>query len=254
MGWQMTRTPSGKCFVCTGFLVIWSAITPPGAVAQEFDVASVKANKSGVFASSLERSGGQLTLRNAPLRECIELAYGILDKHYALSGPGWLDSDRYDIVAKASPTTPREQLLLMLRSLLADRFNLKVHREGRSVRVYALVVARGGSKMKAASGVRSNFTFGTGHVAASELSMAEFADRLGGPMFQLGIPVIDSTGLPGTFDFMLDWSSDDVAVQPNAKPSLFTAIEEQLGLKLRPAKSTIDIWIVDHAERVTVQN
>ena len=250
----MTRTTSGKRIVCAGFLVLWTAIAPSEAVAQEFDVASVKVDKSGVFASSLERSGGQLTLRNASLRECIELAYGILDKHYALSGPTWLDSDRYDIVAKASATTPREQLLLMLRRLLADRFDLKVHRERRRVRVYTLVVARGGPKMKAASGVDSNFTFGAGHVTASEISMAEFADRLAGPVFQLSIPVIDSTGLPGTFDFSLDWSSGDAAVEAIARPSLFTAIEEQLGLKLRPAKSMIDIWVVDHVERVAVEN
>jgi uncharacterized protein (TIGR03435 family) len=239
--------------VCTNFLILWSATTPSEGVAQEFDVASVKANKSGSFASSSERSGGQFTLRNASLRECIELAYGVLDKHYALSGPAWLDSDRYDIVAKASAATPRAQLL-MLRRLLADRFNLKVHRERRQVRVYALVVARGGPKMKAASDVRSNFTFGAGHVAASELSMAEFADRLSGPVFQLGIPVIDSTGLPGTFDFTLDWSSGDMAVEAIAKPSLFTGLEEQLGLKLRPTKSMIDIWVVDHAERTALEN
>jgi uncharacterized protein (TIGR03435 family) len=250
----MTRTPSGKSILSTGILVLLSAMIPPLSGAQEFDVASVKVNKSGIFASSLERSGGQLTLRNASLRECIELGYGILDKHYALSGPAWLDSDRYDIIAKTADTTPRAQLLLMLRSLLADRFNLKVHRERRPFRVYALVVARGGPKMKAASGVRSNFTFGTGHVAASELSMAEFADRMGGPVFRLGIPVIDSTGIPGTFDFTLDWSSDDAGIEANGKPSLFTAIEEQLGLKLRPAKTVIDVWIVDHAERVPVEN
>ena len=254
MNWQMRLTQPGRSIVCTGFLVLWSAISPPESVAQEFDVASVKANKSGLFASSLERSGGQLTLRNASVRECIELAYGILDKHYALSGPTWLDSDRYDIVAKASATTPRDRLLLMLRKLLADRFNLNVHREKRQVRVYTLVAARDGPKMKAASGVRSNFAFGPGHVAAAELSMAEFADRLSGPVFQLGLPVIDSTGLPGTFDFTLDWSSGDTAAEAIAKPSLFTAIEEQLGLKLRPAKSQIDIWVVDHAERVALEN
>ena len=250
----MARTSIRRRIAGTGCLVFWCAVTPHEVVAQEFDVASVKINRSGFLASSLERSGGQLTLRNASLRECIELAFGILDKHYALSGPSWLDSDRYDIVAKASATTPREQLLLMLRSLLAERFGLKIHREKRSVRVYTLVAARGGPKMKVASGVDSNFTFGAGHVTASEISMAEFADRLAGPVFQLSIPVIDSTGLPGTFDFSLDWSSGDAAVEAIARPSLFTAIEEQLGLKLRPAKRMIDIWVVDHVERVAVEN
>jgi uncharacterized protein (TIGR03435 family) len=84
--------------------------------------------------------------------------------------------------------------------------------------------------------------------------MAEFADRLSGPVFQLGLPVIDSTGLPGTYDFTLDWAPGDATVEALAKPSLFTAIEEQLGLKLRPAKSQIDIWVVDHAERVALEN
>jgi uncharacterized protein (TIGR03435 family) len=238
----------------TGCLLFWFAVTPHEVFAQEFDVASVKINKSGVFASSLERSGGQLTLRNASLRECTELAYGILDKHYALSGQSWLDSDRYDIIAKASPTTAREQLLLMLRRLLAERFDLKIHHEKRAARVYTLVVARKGPKMKAASGVASNFTFGAGHVTASEMSMAEFADRLAGPVFPLGIPVIDSTGLAGTYDFSLNWSSGDAATEAIVRPSLFTAIEEQLGLKLRPGKHMIDIWIVDHVERVAVEN
>jgi uncharacterized protein (TIGR03435 family) len=230
--------------VCTVFVI-------PGALfAQEFEVASVKVNKSGLMASSLERSGGQLTLRNVTLRESIEFAYGILDKHYALSGPAWLDSDRYDMVAKTPASTPREQVLIMLRGLLAQRFQLKMHREPREFRIYDMVVARGGPKVTAATGERSNFTFGAGHVAASEMSMAEFADRLGGPVFQLGIPVMNSTGLPGTFNFTLDWSADDAS----SKPSLFTAVEEQLGLKLTPTKRMIDIWLVDHAERVPVEN
>lgn len=250
----MTQSVSGTSVLRSGFLLLWVVNTAPEAIAQDFDVASVRVNKSGLFASSSERSGGQLTLRNASLRECIELAYGILDKHYALSAPAWLESDRYDIVARASDATPRAELLMMLRRLLAVRFNLKLHQERRVFRVYTLVVARGGPKMKAASGVRSNFTHGAGHIAASELSMSEFADRLGGPVFQLAIPVIDSTGLSGTFDFTLDWSSSDAPVEGIARPSLFTALDEQLGLKLRAAKKTIDIWVVDHAERVPVEN
>lgn len=142
----------------------------------------------------------------------------------------------------------------MLRSLVAQRFNLKFHREERRVRVYTLVVARSGVKMKTSSGVGGNFTFGAGHITASEMSMAEFADRLSGPVFQLGLPVIDSTHLPGTFDFTLDWSSGDAATEAIAKPSLFTAIEEQLGLKLKSAKRTIGILVVDHAAPVALEN
>ena len=229
----------------------------PTPVLPAFDAASVRIHKAESAEEVrngpwIQTSPGGVTMRNAKLLWSLGWAFDAQD--WLISGPEWINSERYDIVAKAPATTPRDQLLLMLRKLMADRFNLKVHREKRQLRVYTLIVARGGPKMKAASGVRSNFTFGVGHVAAAELSMAEFADRLSGPVFQLGLPVIDSTGLSGTFDFTLDWSSGDAAAEAIAKPSLFTGIEEQLGLKLRPAKSQIDIWVVDHAERVALEN
>jgi uncharacterized protein (TIGR03435 family) len=228
---------------------------PAGVVAQEFDVASVRTNQSGLNQSSISRSGGRIIFNNVPLRECIEFAYGIgVDQDYALSGPAWLNSERFDIVAKASPDTPREQILSMLRALLGERFRLELHRESKMLRVYALVAAHGGPRLKRASGVEGSFTFRSGHIFGQALSLSEFANRLSGPAFKLGVPVVNSTGLAGTFDFTLDWSPDDIPVDDATGPSIFTAIQEQLGLKLEPSKSPVEVWVVDHAEKVPVEN
>ncbi len=84
--------------------------------------------------------------------------------------------------------------------------------------------------------------------------MSELANRLSGPVFKLGRPVVNSTGLLGTFDFTLDWTPDDTAVDGAAGPSLFTAIQEQLGLKLEPSKSLVEVLVIDHVERVPLEN
>lgn len=225
------------------------------AHAQEFDVASVKINRSGRQQSSLMRSGGQIVLENVSLRECIAFAYGVGEgQDYALTGPAWLAAERFDISAKVSPDIPRDQMLLMIRALLAERFGLKLHRESREMTVYSMVVTRGGPKLKPVSATGNSFSHGPGHVSGRALSMSDLADRLSGPVFKLGLPVLNSTGLSGTFDFTLDWTPDDARVDDASKPSIFTAIQEQLGLKLERSKGMVQVWVVDHAERVPVGN
>lgn len=250
----MSKMIAGRNLAFCAMIVV-ATFAQSGIFAQEFDVASVKANKSGLYQSSISRPGGQVVFENVPLRECIGFAYGIgVDQEYALSGPAWLNSDRYDIVAKVAPNTPRDQVLVILRTLLRERFKLEIHRESRELRVYALTAARGGPRLKKASGSEGNFTFRSGHIIGSALSMSELANRLSGPVFKLGRPVVNSTGLPGTFDFTLDWTPDDTSVDGAAGPSLFTAIQEQLGLKLEPSKSLVEVLVVDHVERVPIEN
>jgi uncharacterized protein (TIGR03435 family) len=241
--------------------LVGSLVLAQSAVtAQEFDVASVKANKSGLFQSSIRRTGGQIVFDNVPLRECIYFAYGIgVDQDYALSGPAWLNVARYDIVAKAPPDTPREQVQSMLRKLLAESFKLRLHRKSSERRVYALVVAHGGHRLKRTSDAEGSFNFRSGHIVSRGFSMSEFANRLSGPVFKLGVPVQDSTGLTGTFDFTLDWAPDDqpagdAVYKDAAGASLFTAIQEQLGLKLESRKSLVEVWVVDRVEKLPLQN
>jgi uncharacterized protein (TIGR03435 family) len=177
-----------------------------------------------------------------------------VDQDYALSGPAWLNFEKYDIIAKVPPDTPREQVTLMLRALLAERFMLTLHREYKDLRVYALVVARGGPKVKPTTAAEGSFTFRSGHIVCKALSMSEFANRLSGPVFKLGVPVVNLTGLTGIFDFALDWAPDDIRVDDPASPSLYTAFQEQLGLKLEASKAPVEVLIVDHVERVPIEN
>ncbi len=225
------------------------------AAAQTFEVASVKLNTSGRTPGSTSRSGGQLVFENESLRECIAIAYGIAsDREYALVGPAWMSTERYDIVAKVPAETPRPQVLLMLQALLADRFQLRLRRENKELRVYVLTVARTGPKLKAVSGPEDSFTFGPGHISVKAESMDGLADRLSRPMFGLGAPVVNSTGLAGVFDFTLDWTPDNMQADAAAGPSILAAIQDQLGLKLEASKRRVEVLVVDRVERVPTAN
>ena len=124
----------------------------PATSRAAFDVASVKPNLSEVSSSSISRSGGRITLENVTLRDCIAFAFGIATgREYELSGPGWLDSEKFDIAATFPTETSRDRVLEMLQTMLAERFALKTHREDREIEGYALVAGKGGSKLRAAS-------------------------------------------------------------------------------------------------------
>jgi uncharacterized protein (TIGR03435 family) len=132
----------------------------------------------------------------------------------------------------------------MLQNLLADRFQLKLHRESKDAPIYALVVAKNGPKLKeSAPGAQGSIGMSQGNLSARGVPVAALADQLSGPVFQLGRPVIDRTGISGIYDFTLDWASDDSA------PSVFTALQEQLGLKLEAQKGSVEVLVVDSMER-----
>jgi uncharacterized protein (TIGR03435 family) len=177
--------------------------------------------------------------------------------------PAWADQDRFDIEAKADEDTAaamqklsvREQEHLtqeMLQSLLADRFKLRIHYESRVQPVYELVLAKGGTKLKTlpagqkpgwGRSVRGEFTL-------HGRSMAEFAQFLSTTNL-VGRIVVDKTGLSGNYDIELKWTPDDLQGTPDAGPTLFTALEEQLGLKLVAAKGPVVVLVIDHVERPT---
>jgi bla regulator protein blaR1 len=242
-------------------------VFPPRAIFGQpaFEVASVKPNKSGDNSISMRRQpGGRVTVTNAPLRMLITFAYD-LREHQLSGGPGWLNSDRYDIVAKAeSPNPTEEEMKLMFQTLLADRFQLKAHRETKELPVYALSVGKNGPKLSKADAAGKGpqmMSTGRGQLKAKKTSIEQFAKLLGN---QLGRTVLDKTGLPGDFDFDLTWTPD--VTQPlgpkeggvdgpppadPAGPSIFTAIQEQLGLKLESQKGPVEILVIDSVERAS---
>jgi uncharacterized protein (TIGR03435 family) len=221
---------------------------------QAFEVASIKPNRGSSTESNLDSApGGRLTATNITVRELIRLAFGVKD-YLVERAPGWVDGERFDIAAKsANPKkTSFEEEQSQVRELLEDRFRLAAHRETKQMPVYLLVVGKGGPKLTAhndGSGARTRK--GCGHLAGTRLTMDVIATVLSR---QFERDVINRTGLPGKYDFQLDWTPD-AGPCPGADgaavnlPSIFTAVQQQLGLKLESAKGAVEILVIDRVER-----
>ena len=233
--------------------LVFFAVALPAA---SFDTASIKPSPPGSEGSSSKSDAGWITMRNVTLRRCIIIAYQIRREDRILGGPKWLDEKHYDIDARAEH--PDARIMNMLQALLADRFQLVLHTEKRSLQGFALIVTKSGMKAKPSPpdtpANRLNSTNGgRGRMDASALSMEDLANRLVG---YLNMPVMDATGLPGYFDFGLRWNPEDA--QADAPPSngpdersLFTALQEQLGLKLEPRKVPTDM-LVDRSRGIAI--
>jgi len=222
----------------------------------EFEVASIKPNTSGNGRSSTRPGPTELYLENTSLRKSIALAYSVSeDRDNAISAPDCLNFERYDIAAKFPAGTSLDQVRVMLRNLLADRFKLKLHRESKEVPIYALVAATNGPKLAASTpGTQGSIGMSQGHLSGKGVPLAALADRLSGPVFQLGRPVVDRTGINGIYDFTLDWAPDTAPEANDFGPSLLTALQEQLGLRLEAQKGSVEVLVVDSMERKPTPN
>jgi len=216
--------------------------------------------------------GGRFEATNITLRHLIAGAYGTpqqpVPDSRIIGGPNWMDSDRFDVAAKAAGNPDRTQMLLMVRALLAERFKLSVHHESRELPIYALVMARADRRLglqlhrsevedcnaQAVCGIMS--PAGPPHLMGKSVGMASVATALA--RFA-GRAVEDRTGLIGNYDFDLRWSLDQMQRNPQVPapappadgPSIFTALQEQLGLKLEAAKAALDVVVIDRAEPPT---
>jgi uncharacterized protein (TIGR03435 family) len=235
-----------------------------------FSVASVKRSQPGDQAVLSHYPGARFVAQKATLKILISYAYEINSKQI-LGGPGWLDSDRFDVEAKAAEgTSPPDdsaeenmrKIRLMLRSLLASRFGVQAKFEDRDSPVYALVVLKtGGAKgLVANDGTKpytvANHTFssyrkrGEVRFAFQKVNMHQLASQLSGVVASddVGRPVVDKTALNGEFDFNLTWVPLANSSMPEANgPGIFTALQEQLGLKLQAGRGLVRMLIVDHA-------
>ena len=252
-------------FPAAGLLIVGTlmGLSISGLVAQAidarpaFEVASLKPDKSETGVSRINRSGGTLTIENVSLKRLIGMAYGVADgRDYLFKGPDWMGSEDFDVAARFPPGTSEPQVLLMLQRLLDERFGLKLHRESHEFSAYALVIDKRGSKLSpTAKPGPYRFSANHGHAVGTSVSMAQFADRLSR---QVGRPVVDFTGQTGQFDVTLDWRPEgeqadeqDIA---SDRPALFSALQEQLGLKLEPRKVPLDVLVVDAAQKVPTEN
>jgi uncharacterized protein (TIGR03435 family) len=239
------------------FLVVLFSVC---ASAQTFDVASVRIDKvgsaggEGQAGESITSTPGSLIMHNVTLRSCVKWAYGIRD--FQLSGgPDWIGAERYDISAKAANKADDAELRRMLRALLAERFQLAVREERRQLPVYALIVLRAKAGLKPASdGGPASMRPGDGALEFRNTSMAELAERLASRPLSVDRPVVDKTGLNGGFDFSLKFADNAEHlkgaledVDRGAGPSLFSVIQDQLGLKLEAQKAELPVVVVERA-------
>ena len=225
---------------------------------RSFEVASIKPNRSGSMAIRMRQwPGGGLLAENATLRMLVQNAYQIRP-HQLIGGPEWINTEHFDVEAKADGANP-EQVRLMLRTLLAERFHLAVHRENRQERMYALVVAKGGPKFHESKADTSQMTgTGPGTLQAEKIPMTMFAHRL---ELMLERSVADETGLTGEYDFELKWLPERLAARPPGDettgsddpsgPSIFSALQEQLGLKLETRRGPVEVIVIDGVEKLT---
>jgi len=251
--------------------------------APSFEVATIKENHTAGATFSFSLQSGRFMADAAPLDRLIRFAYDMKSDHQVVNMPRWADSERFDIdakigdadveaVKKLPPDQRFQQYRLMVRSLLADRFQMKARTETQELPVYALVVAKNGPKLTPAAPSPETqklqmpqlIFHASGDLKASSVSMAFFAGWLSGRPDTSDRVVIDTTGLNGSYDFALKWTPVELGSPPGGAdanqqpgtppltdtgPSLFTAIQEQLGLKLEPEKGPVPVLVIDHIEQ-----
>jgi len=221
-----------------------------------FEVASIKPSAlsmkggEGSGRSRIEHSPDSVTMRNVDLKDCVQWAYGV--EYYQIPAPNSLDGKGYDVLAKAAGAVPVSQLRLMLQQLLAERFKLTLHRETRTMPVYALTVAKGGPKLPSPNAddghhaVESLPRIQDGSFVFAGTTIGEFAAKLS-LLRGIDRPVVDQTGIQGSFDLILKGGAEATRQADGA--SLFTLIQEQLGMKLVATKAPLEIVVIDHAEK-----
>ena len=238
-----------------------------------FAVSTVKISKTGESGSGANMHNGTFTARNVALKNLMQYqAYGIPQQRI-FGGPKWLDSTRFDIEAKPDSSVADElhklgpeqrhlQIQAMFQQLLADRFKLVVHWETRELPVYALVAAKNGPALQKTTLPEggSDISSNNGRLTAKGVSMEELCKVLTEDLSRdIGRVVIDKTGIAGRYDVAIKWTpetdaaapnsgADATATAPDSGPSIFTAMQEQLGLKLESAKGPVQVLVIDHVE------
>jgi len=222
------------------------------AVGQQFEVASIKPSSADPSSpSGINTGNGRLTASNVTLKRCIMGAYAVGPSQIS-GGPDWLESDRFEITAKAEQPVGDHILMTMLQTLLAERFKLALHRETKPIQAYVLEIGKNGPKLEKGDGHGAKTDNGRGRIVATNATMDRFAEILSR---QMDLPVVNHTGLDGSFNLKLQWTPESVRTAAPVDgpgvdgPSIFTAIQEQLGLRLHAQKVPVEVLVIDHVEK-----
>ncbi|HUN82862.1 MAG TPA: TIGR03435 family protein [Terracidiphilus sp.] len=246
-----------------------AATTPSATPARlpAFEVAAIKLSRPDDNHHGWHGTADRISIENYTLQRLIRSAYGLKSDLQVIGGPDWIGKQAFDIQAKIDEADVEKMHKMsaedrqkarseMLQSLLADRFQLKVRLDHRTMPVYALVQTRGGAKLtpSATGGKNHGSSTDNGHMVATALSMDAFADDLTYLSETGDRVVLNRTGLTGEYDFKMNWTEDPgTGVPPDSEfPGLFTALQEQLGLKLESQKGSVPVVIVDAATRPAI--
>lgn len=269
--------PGAVCF--TGMILLTSiSATAQPQPKLEFEVASIKPNATGENGMRIQTTPGRYIAKNLTARALIMNAFNVKDFQIG-GGPAWIASDRFDVDAKtgnaddpedakstkAEMLAKADQIRSMMQSLLADRFKFKMHEESKEAPAYALVVGKNGPKLKPAEGgaeARQMMRMGRGQLSAKKITMDSLASQFSN---MVGRPVVNKTGLSGEYDVDLEWTPDSgqaagpIGGGPTAGdapppvdssgPSIFTAVQEKLGLKLEGTKAPVKVIVIDSIEK-----
>lgn len=249
----------------------WAIPAPPKPMPADakpkFDVATIKPGQPNQPGKNIGFRGREFRARNFNVDDLIGFAYGLHHKQI-MGAPEWFNTELFDISGvpdvEGRPSMP--QMNMLMENLLTDRFQLKFHYEKRELSVFAITVAKGGPKMTVSSAPADTGTgFGfrrLGDLQVRNMTMADFAKWMQGSVTDR--PVVDQTGLKDRYDFTLKWTPDDSQFaqfrstgalpqtnpdDPNAPPSLYTAVQEQLGLKMEPTKAMDEVMVIDSVQK-----
>jgi uncharacterized protein (TIGR03435 family) len=216
--------------------------------AQTLEVASVKASQNGTGGSNLDSVRGRLTATNITVRELIRSAYGVRDYQIGRV-PAWVDSARFDIAAKSvSGSNSLNDEKSLVRELLAERYQLATHQEARQMPVYWLIVAKGGPKLAPHNDAGPKLRGGCGRLVGRRVTTDAIATILSR---QLDREVVNRTSLAGEYDMQLNFTPDagPCGAPDDQGASIYTALQQQLGLKLEPAKGPVQFLVIDRVEK-----
>jgi uncharacterized protein (TIGR03435 family) len=198
-----------------------------------------------------DTSPGHLLMKDVTVQTCVKWAYGM--QRSQVIGPAWIESEHFDIDAKSDDPVDVPQLKLMLQTLLADRFKLTFHREKKELKGFVMTVSKSGLKMRPSpTDVAHSWQNSANGTVATGIPIQEFTDYIAGPM---EAPILNETGLPGKYDFTLDFTSylppDMHAMTGEATGILIAALQGELGLKLEGRRTMFDVMVIDHVEKPT---
>jgi uncharacterized protein (TIGR03435 family) len=233
-----------------GILFMGFALVPLGAqngttAGPQFEVASIRPGALGARGPTIYNpTRGRFAIDSITTKALIAYAYDVREFQVS-GGPGWVGSEEYNIVAKPQGEVSNEKILAMTRSLLAERFNLTLHHESKEMPVLALTVAKGGARLHPSEATGGpEVRGGRGRLVARNVTMGMLAAQLAGRV--LDRPVFDRTEIAGQFDVDLKWTPDE---SPDPGSSIFSALQEQLGLRLETQKGAVDVLVIDHVEK-----